>query len=242
MKKDFKSLVSTIPPRGQVIDLHDYSQEYTGKIHQPQAPNRTRQAGTATQNPAQPMLPIPESVSDPCFQKRFWESVKKTDDCWEWQKSTCKGGYGRTRVPETRAQFRAHRIAYFLAFGKDPGDKFVMHKCDNPKCCRPDHLSLGTHAENMADMHNKGRHRTGPTVGSQNGNAHLSESDVARIVELFAEGRNNKQIAALVGIGHSLVSRIRTGRSWRQETKRLGYEPKPSKLAPKSGRTAYRPR
>ncbi|WP_306127949.1 hypothetical protein [Roseovarius sp. MMSF_3350] len=89
----------------------------------------------------------------------------------------------------------------------------------------------------MADMASKGRARSGPQGGEANGNSALTLRDVERMVQMFREGLTNKAIAEKLAVGHSMVSRIRVGRSWRKETEAMGYEPKQSKLSPKSGKT-----
>ncbi|MEM9423047.1 MAG: HNH endonuclease signature motif containing protein, partial [Pseudomonadota bacterium] len=196
--------------------------------------------GTVTQKSAHSHRALPQSMLTPAFKEHFWGNVKQVGDCLEWQLSTCDKGYGKLRGPRDRAHYRAHRVAYFLATGKDPGELFVCHKCDNPKCVNPEHLFLGTAAENNADKMAKGRDAYGDHTGSKNGNSKITETDVRRVIELIMAGKNNKQIAAILPVGHSLVSRIRVGRSWRSVALEMGYEPKPSKLAPKSGRTAWK--
>lgn len=90
-------------------------------------------------------------------ERNFWKKVLIGNDCWEWQASKVKGGYGvfyfrdRTRV--------AHRVVFELWYGTDPGKLKVCHKCDNPGCVRPSHLFLGTQKENMRDCSAKGRVR-----------------------------------------------------------------------------------
>lgn len=238
MKKDFKSLVSTIPPRGHALqnnDLTDISQTPTPSI-------RSRNVGTVTQFPAQRYLLIPETVLSARFKGDFWAKVKQVGDCWEWQSSLDNKGYGKTRVPGTRAQYRAHRIAYYLSTGNDPAEMYVCHSCDNPKCVNPSHLFLGTALENNQDKMSKGRDKYGNQKGHRNGNSKLSEDDARKVIALILEGKSNKQIATLMPVGHSLVSRIRVGRSWKELAQNMGYEPKPSKQAPKSGKTAWKKR
>jgi len=108
---------------------------------------------------------------------KFWSYVKKSDGdgCWEWQggrvKHTAGSGekaYGAF-APRTDEIYPAHRYSYELAYGKieghvghDPEHEIcVLHRCDNPPCVRPDHLFLGSDADNIADMYAKGRASTG---------------------------------------------------------------------------------
>ncbi|WP_083195220.1 HNH endonuclease signature motif containing protein [Pararhodobacter sp. CCB-MM2] len=97
---------------------------------------------------------------------RFWSKVNVPANkmvhrmCWPWTGSTAKG-YGQLWVGKTNV--RAHRLAYEIANGPVPVDLMVRHKCDNPLCCNPAHLEVGTHEENMRDKAVRGRaYRGGP--------------------------------------------------------------------------------
>lgn len=86
-----------------------------------------------------------------------------------------------------------------------------MHECDNPECCNPRHLLLGTNDDNMADMVAKGRAARRNQRGELNARARLTENDIRAI---RADPRPNTHVAPDYGITHSMVSRIRLRKSW----------------------------
>lgn len=113
--------------------------------------------------------PVPLSPARPSYWEAivdgstFWSNVDQSGSCWVWLRSRSGGRMGYGRV-----QFRgrlevAHRVAWTLAIGPIPEGLFVLHKCDNPPCVRPDHLFLGTAQDNSRDRDEKGRHRSGLT-------------------------------------------------------------------------------
>lgn len=96
-------------------------------------------------------------------KSRIKESSIQDDEsgCWNWRLRKDRGGYGRMRIQMGSADsFRfegAHRYAYLIFKGEIPEGMEVCHTCDNPACVNPEHLWLGTHQQNMQDMHSKGR-------------------------------------------------------------------------------------
>ena len=101
---------------------------------------------------------------------RFWNKVAVLEDadaCWLWLAARDKNGYGWFHLgarPRRRAK-RAHRVAWEFTNGSSAGDMCVLHRCDNPPCCNPSHLFLGTKADNMTDKVTKGRESRGEMHG-----------------------------------------------------------------------------
>lgn len=157
---------------------------------------------------------------------RFWSKVAMgaPDECWDWKGSVAGFGYGRFKVC-SYTTLHANRVAWTLKHRREPGDMVIRHTCDRPPCCNPAHLLIGTVADNNNDKLARGRHRSADMRGTKNPNALLGEGDVAKIVSMIRDGFNNTQISAHVSVGHSLVSRIRTGRSWQREAARAGWGP-----------------
>lgn len=152
---------------------------------------------------------------------RFWAKVRKgsPDDCWEWTASRLPQGYGCFAISAegSRKTWRAHRVAYILSTGQPiPDGMCVCHSCDNPPCCNPAHLWLGTTGENTRDMASKGRNvvpwRDPSTVNWSRGEAHyaakLSDDDVRAICRLGDGGLGPVAIARRFGIHHAHARRL----------------------------------
>lgn len=129
--------------------------------------------------------------------------IDKETGCWEMEGSLDKDGYA------TVGRKRAHRLSYELFIGIIPRSMNVCHKCDNRKCCNPDHLFIGTQKENIADMISKGRKAN--RFGERNTQNKLTESQVLNI---YHSCESQRKIADRFGIDQSTVSNIKTGKLW----------------------------
>jgi ribosome-binding protein aMBF1 (putative translation factor) len=112
--------------------------------------------------------------------------------------------------------YRAHRIAWELTKGQIPDGAVICHRCDNPRCCNPDHLFVGTKADNSADMTSKGRHRTDPRQGEKHGMHKLTEGVVLQIRDAYAAGgATQTALAERFGMSVSQINNIVNRRHWR---------------------------
>ncbi len=156
-------------------------------------------------------------------EANFWDRVHvgNDDQCWQWmgyrnygKRTQRGGGYGRIDAFGLKGVY-VHRLAYYFSHPgeldlKKVGDLIVRHTCDNPICCNPKHLVLGTHADNMADMVSRGRQTSYTSIGSPN--AKLSAADVRAI---RAEPKTlRKVLAERFGVSVQTIKAVRSGRHY----------------------------
>lgn len=139
---------------------------------------------------------------------RFWKQVDKKDEgCWEWTgRSKRTEGYGVLSVRNTNQG--AHRVSWEIHNGPIPHGMKVLHKCDNPPCVNPDHLFLGTTADNTADMIRKGRGRFNPAYPP------LTAAHISEIRQRFANGESARSIAKQYHRHRRTIERIVSGKRY----------------------------
>lgn len=142
------------------------------------------------------------------YDWEFWNKVLKTQTCWVWLGCTYATGYGQ--ITRNKKKNYTHRYVLEL-LGHDLTDKIVLHTCDNPICCNPDHLKIGTHADNVADKVRKKRHKFGSDCNLA---TVLDEDKVRSIKQDFKAGLSNKNIALKYNIDPTLVSKIKNNHAW----------------------------
>jgi hypothetical protein len=149
------------------------------------------------------------------FLLKFWAkiNIKNNDDCWNWL-GYLNSGYGV--IGYEGKDYKAHRIAYMITYQIEnlPSNIFCCHVCDNRKCCNPNHIFLGTSADNVHDMENKGRSKH--PNGSKNGMAKISEENALEIRRLYATGQYNfSQLSKLYPINDWMIASIIYGKNWK---------------------------
>lgn len=132
--------------------------------------------------------------------------VDPDTDCWNWQGTRQWSGHGEIHYEGKTS--RAHRVSYRAFKGEIPDGMAVCHSCDNPACINPDHLWLGSQAENLADMREKGR----GTEGQTHPNAKLTE---AAVREIRASKETSHALGRKYGVSHSLIVNVRQRKAWR---------------------------
>lgn len=142
--------------------------------------------------------------------RTFWARVDKSaglDACWPWTWSRNSEGYGRAKL-DGRSH-PAHRMAYRLARGPIPDGLLVLHSCDNPPCCNPRHLRVGTPKDNGLDT--VIRRRRGV----------LTDDDLEAIFVARTAGQLQSAIAQRLGVDQSLISRVLSGEYYAYRTRGL---------------------
>lgn len=144
---------------------------------------------------------------------RFWIKVKigEPNECWEWKSYRFKKGYGGFQI-RTQNTF-AHRVSWVINFGIIPEGLCVCHKCDNPPCVNPNHLFLGTVADNNKDRSEKGR--SADVSGEHNPCAKLKTEFISIIRESNKMGLSQRKLAKKFGVGKTTISRVLHRTHWK---------------------------
>lgn len=173
------------------------------------------------------------------YSKIFWTHVDKsnTDGCWPWLLSVNQDGYGNL------AFTKAHRAAWMLTHGKITSKECVCHHCDNPPCCNPSHLFVGSQLMNIEDRDSKGRQCKGEErsvsfknalrelkkkdpeaykrnygerqSGTGNPQAKLTEKDVIFIRNAVG---TEKELSSMFDVKESTIGKIRRRETWKHVT------------------------
>lgn len=146
------------------------------------------------------------------LNEAFWRWVIPGDStqCWRWLGYKTRSGYGR--VAWRRKTFRAHRVSYLLHYGTIPADLMVCHHCDCRDCVNPQHLFLGTCADNIHDMMVKGR-RNG-LLGEDCPHAKLTSEDVA-FIRAHCGKISQKALGVMFHVSESAISAIHRRKNWK---------------------------
>lgn len=129
--------------------------------------------------------------------------------CWLWQGCYVGRGYGG--IWYDNQTLRVHRVSWIHHKGSIPQGICVLHKCDVRNCVNPNHLFLGTKADNIKDMCSK--NRNAHLDGERNGSTHLTE---AQVLAIYFDNRLQREIAKDYDITRSAISLIKLGKTWKK--------------------------
>ena len=146
--------------------------------------------------------------------RRFWKRLKVPDGCWEWVGGKNDKGYGRFTIPGRKLVY-THRLMYHIFIDDIPKGLQVLHSCDNPKCCNPDHLWAGTQKDNIRDAVKKGRMKTGGHYGVSHSNAKLDETKVRKLRKYKEQKKKIAPLAREYGVSIQAAINAANGKTWK---------------------------
>lgn len=147
---------------------------------------------------------------NPTVDERFEAKVDRSGDCHLWTAGVDTDGYGVFAIAHHN-EMKAHRYAWEKVNGKIPEKQMILHRCDRTGCVNPDHLFVGTGADNMADMVKKSRQ----SKGENQHKAKLTEKDVIEIRLLVRLGHSQVSVAKTYGVTAANVNEIILRKTWK---------------------------
>lgn len=142
------------------------------------------------------------------YTKHFHTMYRRgrPSECWEWIRGKSSYGYGLFAIRGEKRKVYAHRYAWFLATGVEPGKSWVLHSCDNPGCVNPSHLFLGSRKANIADMADKGRRA---------GELHARHKLTWNAVDVIRDSDlSSRDLALIYGVHKATVEQVRANKRW----------------------------
>jgi hypothetical protein len=149
---------------------------------------------------------------------KFYRHVNRgsDDECWEWKASRDRKGYGQFHIG--KKSIRSHRVSWIVHFGEIPEGLHVLHHCDNPPCCNPHHLFLGTNRDNALDRECKGRGNkiNAKNRGEGHGMSKLTNEQVLEILELLKDVNCSlREIGDKFGVSRDTIYSIKMKLRWK---------------------------
>jgi hypothetical protein len=149
----------------------------------------------------------------PAKRMAYYTERPEPEACWPWTGAVNNAGYGKFQLDGRT--LGAHKVAWQLINGPVPDGLFVCHRCDNPPCCNPAHLFLGTPAENTQDMHRKNRYPV--RRGAKHHKAKLTDQQVAEIRQRLQDAATPYSLlAAEFGVSKSTIWRVARRLNWKE--------------------------
>lgn len=150
---------------------------------------------------------------------RIMKKTDKSGDCWVWTGGRNSKGYGRVRIG--KKLYSPHKVIKEIELGKFiDKDLQVCHHCDNPPCCNPEHLFVGTRSENMLDCSKKNRiSRLGSVKGKINyGLRKLTKEDIINILKYLNIGYTQRELGKMFNVCHRTIFDIKRGKVYAEIT------------------------
>lgn len=164
-----------------------------------------------------------DTINVAYFLVKLSEKIVENNSCWEWSGCRNRDGYGsmgsgsinNRTGPRTEL---VHRVVYRLCVGPISPSEEVCHTCDNPSCCNPSHLFLGSHLDNMRDAKRKGRIKPRDSRGEKNPSAKLNAKKVLMIRERVIALGGHSSVYGLVAkefnVSRATISRVVHKKVW----------------------------